>query len=276
MPRPHTKTRTGPARAADADRYQLYLASVQCPEHEVAFLSRIFKRQFNRAPRILREDFCGTAAVCYEWVKADPTRYAIGVDLDPEPLAWGQEFLAPAIPSEDMRRVQLLQQDVRLIDRRKADIVAAQNFSFFCFKTRSDLLRYFDAARQNLADEGMLVLDMMGGSETMEPHREDRRRVKNFTYVWEQHRFDPITHDTTYFIHFEFRDGSALRRAFRYDWRLWTIPEVRDILIEAGFSRVDVHWEGTDRATGKGNDRFSIRKKADADPSWIAYLVAIK
>ncbi len=26
-----------------------------------------------------------------------------------------------------------------------------------------------------------------------------------------------------------------LRRAFRYDWRLWTIPELAEMLEEAGF-----------------------------------------
>lgn len=27
----------------------------------------------------------------------------------------------------------------------------------------------------------------------------------------------------------------VLRRAFRYDWRLWTIPELAEMLEEAGF-----------------------------------------
>ena len=70
--------------------------------------------------------------------------------------------------------------------------------------------------------------------------------------------------------------SSELRRAFTYDWRHWTIPEVREALLEAGFSRVDIYWEGTDRATGKGNDVYTVRKTAEPDPGWIAYLVAVK
>ncbi len=31
-----------------------------------------------------------------------------------------------------------------------------------------------------------------------------------------------------------------LRRAFHYHWRLWTIPELHDMLMGAGFSRVNV------------------------------------
>ncbi len=29
--------------------------------------------------------------------------------------------------------------------------------------------------------------------------------------------------------------SQVLRRAFRYDWRLWTIPELAEMLEEAGF-----------------------------------------
>lgn len=30
----------------------------------------------------------------------------------------------------------------------------------------------------------------------------------------------------------------VLRRAFRYHWRLWTLPEVREMLLAAGFDDV--------------------------------------
>ena len=58
----------GMAKADGADRYALYLDSVQEPSHEVSFFKRAFKKEFGREPVVLREDFCGTAAVCYEWV----------------------------------------------------------------------------------------------------------------------------------------------------------------------------------------------------------------
>ena len=95
----------------------------------------------------------------------------------------------------------------------------------------------------------------MGGAELLEDDRPDEvKSFRSYKYVWEQKRFDPITHDCEFFIHFRFPDGSALERAFHYQWRLWTIPEIRELLVEAGFRRADVYWEDTDRRTGKGND----------------------
>ena len=77
-------------------------------------------------------------------------------------------------------------------------------------------------------------------------------------------------------IHFRFKDGSALSRAFQYDWRLWTLPEIRELLIEAGFERADVYWEGTDKETGEGTDVYRRREHAESDPAWIAYVVGVK
>jgi len=53
------------------------------------------------------------------------------------------------------------------------------------------------------------------------------------------------------------------------------VPELREILEDAGFSKTEVYWEGTDRKTGEGNDVFSKRETAHDDPAWIAYLVAL-
>jgi hypothetical protein len=149
-----------------ADRYDLYLKSVQAPDFEVGFFSRVYKKAFGRKPTVLREDFCGTAAVCCEWVKAKKDRIAIGVDLDPEPLDWSQQHLIPQLKAHQQERITLLEQDVRTVSPTKADVLAAQNFSFFLFKTREGLRDYFEHAHANLADEGVMVLDMMGGSET--------------------------------------------------------------------------------------------------------------
>jgi SAM-dependent methyltransferase len=245
----------------------MYLESVQEPRAEVAFFDRVFRREFGRRPRVLREDFCGTAAICYAWVRGRPQCRTLGVDHDPEALDWGRRHLAPRLTAAERSRVRLLCQDVRRVHGPRADVIGAQNFSFWVFKTPRDLLRYFRAARRNLGRRGVFVLDMMGGSETLE---------EGLTYIWEQARFDPITHDCTFYIHFRFPDGRQMKRAFEYHWRLWTIPEVRDLLLQAGFRRVDVYWEGTDRTTGQGNGVYRRRDHAESDPAWIAYFVAVK
>lgn len=268
------KSKKGPL-AKQWDKYDLYRLSVQDPEHEVSVFHRFFKDQYGRAPTSLREDFCGTASICAEWVKNKPERTAIGVDLDPEPLAWGKAKYVDALPPDARKRVTLVQANVLHAKTPKVDVLAAQNFSFWIFKTRELLLEYFMAARAALKDEGVMVMDMMGGAKCMEDEYEEPRKVKGFTYVWEHAKFDPITHDALFHIHFRFPDGSKQERAFTYDWRLWTMPEVRELLAEAGFSKSEVYWEDTDRDTGEGNGTYRRRTKADADPAWIAYLVGV-
>jgi hypothetical protein len=276
---PSRRQTNPPTLARAADKYDLYQQSVQEPDCEVAFFDRVYRAQFGRRPLVLREDFCGTFAVCCAWAASHHQRIAIGVDLDPQPLAWGRTHNLAKLPLAAQDRVTLLQQDVLKVDRAnagKADVLAAQNFSFYIFKTRDALRQYFQAAHAHLADEGLAVLDMMGGSEVFVENHEDVRRVNGFRYVWEQARFDPISHDGRYHIHFRFRDGSRLNRAFTYDWRLWTLPEVRELLLEAGFSRVDIYWEGTDADSGDGNGIYRRTTRATADPSWVAYVVAVK
>lgn len=270
-----TKSPRG-TEASRADKYELYLRSVQVAEHETMMFARFFRGVYGRPARTLREDFCGTAAVCTEWVRGRSDRHAIGVDLDPEPLAWGMENNVATLTPAARERVALVRGDVRTLASPPVDVLAAQNFSFFVFKTRGDLLTYFRAAHRNLAKEGIFVLDMLGGPEVQKEGEEEVRKVRGgVEYVWEQVRFDPISAHCQFRIHFRFKDGSTLSPAFEYDWRLWTMPEVRELLAEAGFSRVDIYWEGSTR-TGAGDGKWKKRTSAESDPTWVAYVVAIK
>ncbi len=83
------------------------------------------------------------------------------------------------------------------------------------------------------------------------------------------------------FIHFELPDGSRMDKAFRYEWRLWTIPEIREILQEAGFSKVTVYLEGDDDEEDEdgnveGNGIFEPAEHCDADAGILGYFVAEK
>jgi hypothetical protein len=259
----------GMSMAALADKYDLYQRAVQSPDHEAWFFNKIYKKEFGKNATVLREDFCGTAAVCCEWVKNKPKRIAYGVDLDPEPIDWGLENNLPLISKTAQERVTLVVKDSCKIHGPKADVVAAQNFSFQLFMTRKELLGYFKAAYRNLDKKGVFFVDMLGGSEVLEEDHEEEKRYQGFDYIWEQIRFNPISHVCDFAIHFEFPDGSKIEKAFFYHWRLWGIPEVRELLLEAGFKRADVYWEGEDEV-------FRKRETAPSDPCWICYIVGVK
>lgn len=272
------RARSKPSRAATADRHELYELSVQCAEAEIDFVDKTFKRLRKRRAQLLREDFCGTANVSCEWVRRRRTNRAIGIDLDPEVINWARKHNLSQLKIRERSRIDLLQQDVLQARTESVDVVSAMNFSYWLLKDRATLLSYFKAVRQSLKDDGIFFLDAYGGYDShreIEEEREIDDGGNGFTYIWEQASFDPITHRLICHIHFELADGSRMERAFSYDWRLWTLPEVRDLLAEAGFSRVTVYWQGWDK-DGEGDGNFKPAKRADADAGWICYLTAAK
>ncbi len=257
-----------------ADRFELYERAVQHPPADVHFMTRTFQTLRGRAPRVLREDFCGTAALCASWVKHHPENRAYGIDLDERTLNWGiRRHIVPL--GERAARVELLRADVRETPAFKSDLAAAFNFSYFTFKDRKVLLDYFKSVRAGLVKDGLFFLDIYGGPEAMEL-REERTDFDDFVYVWDQAAFNPITFAITCHIHFEFPDESAIRRAFTYDWRLWQIPELRLLSQEAGFRDFIVYWEGTDHKTGEGNGIYRPSMKGDNSPAYVCYLVCVK
>jgi cyclopropane fatty-acyl-phospholipid synthase-like methyltransferase len=256
--------------ARTADRHVLYQLSVQDTETEARFLSRLFKKLRGRPARTLREDFCGTALLCAEWVKRDG-RTAVGIDLDRKVLDWGIEHnLAPI--GEPGNRVRLLEQDVRKPCPGPFDITVALNFSYFVFYTREEMRGYFESVRKSMAKDGLFFLDAYGGYESWQP-MEEPRRMKGFTYVWDQDEIDAINNRVVNHIHFEFKDGTKMKKAFTYEWRLWTLTEITELLHEAGFSRSTVYWEDADEK-GEGTNVFRPKKAAKQEAAWIAYIVA--
>ena len=278
MPRtakPRRRARLTPL-AKVADRHTLYQLAVQSPDAEVSFVERTFRRLRGRAPLVLREDFCGTAAVCCEWVRRHRERRAFGVDLDASVLEWGRRHNLSHLDPDQAGRVTLLNDDVMQARTPPADALMAMNFSYWAFKDRATLGHYFRRAHEGLAPDGVLFLDAFGGYEAFQEMEEARELDEGgwrFTYVWEQARFEPVTNHLVCHIHFAFPDRSRIDRAFTYDWRLWTLPEIQELLEEAGFNRVTVYWQGFDRE-GEPNGRFRPVTKGTADAGWIAYVTA--
>lgn len=280
-PRPPVRRRAVARRprytARTADKFELYQLAVQSPEHDLAFVARQYRRERGREPLHLREDFCGTALLSATWVRGRRDRTAEGYDLDPVTLAWGREHnLAPL--GAAARRVALHQLDVRARGDRPADIRLAQNFSYCIFKTRAEMGGYFRRVHQGLAQDGLFALDIYGGTEATEEMEEERRVEGGFVYVWDQHRYLPGTNDYTCHIHFRFRDGTEMKRAFTYEWRFWSMPEIKELLHEAGFRDVRSYFEQSN-AHDEGS---GVYKRDDTGATcqncagWVAYILAFK
>ncbi|MGA9852787.1 MAG: class I SAM-dependent methyltransferase [Gammaproteobacteria bacterium] len=267
------RRRKRPTLASRADRYDLYQRAVQDVSWEMKFVERVFREWRGRAPLRLREDFCGTALAACEWVRRDRRREAVAVDLDPEVLAWARKYNLARLAPSAARRLTLLEADVLTVKTAPVDVVLAFNFSYWIFKERATLQEYFDRVRRSLAIDGLFLVDAYGGYDAFREMRE-RQDFGRFTYIWEQAEYEPISGHTTCHIHFSFPDGSRLKRAFSYHWRLWTLPELQELLLKAGFTRVQVYLEGTDEKTEQGNEIFAPAERGEADPAWIAYLVA--
>ncbi len=152
--------------AAKADRHVLYEDSVQCVEAEIDFIDEAFKTLRNRKAWLLREDFCGTANTSCEWVRRRKRNRAIGVDLDQEVQQWGRKHHLAKL-GQRREHVTLLNQDVLQVKTEPVDIVLAMNFSYWIFKQRALLRRYFQSVYDSLAEEGVFFLDAYGGVPTL-------------------------------------------------------------------------------------------------------------
>lgn len=260
-------------QADSADRHDLYQRAVQDVETEIDFITETWSALRDRPARLLREDFGGTANTTCEWVRRHPENRGVAVDFDATVQDWGRIHNIPRLAPEARGRVELVTADVSAPPAITPDIVLAMNFSYYLLMERSELLRYFRSVHASIAEDGVFFLDAYGGYEAPMV-LEEKRECDGFTYVWEQAAFNPIDSRMHCRIHFDFDDGSRLEGAFDYHWRLWTLPEIRELLEEAGFRQVTVYWEGTDPATGEGDGIYRPATVGDADPGWVCYVVA--
>lgn len=260
--------------AEQADLHELYELAVQAVDVEVEFLDETFKALRGREALSFREDFCGTASLACEWVRVNKDRTAIGVDIDKPTLDWGRTNRVAKLPKAAQARVELLQADVRSVETPKVDIIAAFNFSYFLFSERAELTAYFARLRDSMSEDGILFLDAFGGPDGITPQKE-KTKHKGFTYIWDQAEYEPVTNRMVCHIHFKFPDGSRLKKAFTYDWRIYSLPELRDMLLEAGYANVRVYWEGEDE-DGEPDGIYTQSATGDADPAWVSYIIAEK
>lgn len=253
------------------NRHDFYELCVQSPKHLVPLLKAIH----GGSPRILGEDFCGTAALSLAWVGADPQARAIGVDLSEEVLGY----------HNDHDRVEKILGDVRTATNatdHEADVVFVGNFSIGELHTRADLIDYLRHARSRVSDGGVFVCDTYGGESafiTGHVHRNhpgpNGMRIR---YTWEQREADPTTGMVVNAMHFRTEKGGhiedELNDAFVYHWRLWSVPELRDALMEAGFGSTQVFAKMPDAIDDEGNVYVQpVEDPGDLDENFIVCVV---
>jgi hypothetical protein len=124
-------------------------------------------------------------------------------------------------------------------------------------------------------------------------------------YYFDQKSFDVLSNTAKCALSFRFKDGnfvvinqlfsgSALKNAFTYDFRVYTIPEVREALAEAGFKQTFIWWAQTgNQASHQGGsddesdaekdtnndgifeyERIDHQKLVQGAHAWNAYVVA--
>lgn len=268
---------------SDFRRYQIYEASVQDVAGQCDLLEQFYEDQFGHKPVSLREDFCGTFISAIHWVKRGKERRAVGIDLDPVPLEFGRRHHLKSLTAGERKRLKVVLGDVRRVSSPKVDIATAGNFSFFCLRNRADLIAYFRAVHRGLNRKGALALEMAGGPGFVEAPYSERRLIKRphpsghgkpwFTYIWEQKKFDPISREGLYQISARMKSGQKYTGLFQYHWRVWTIPEVRECLAEAGFSSSQVYWP--DQLAASSYSRVSQAENTDLE-TWLSFVVGYR
>ncbi|KAK2994122.1 hypothetical protein RJ640_003645 [Escallonia rubra] len=318
-------------------KFSLYQQSVQSPKGDISYLQKFFLMYVGgRLPIHLQEDFCGTALLSTEWLRTDPRRTAVGLDLDLEALNWCMENNVNQVGADGYSRISLFHGNVlqpleamlvkfgpkelissitlessedgsesvpldsslkgsptdcssnkSMKDSSLAprDIVCAFNYSCCCLHSRRELVSYFKHVLGALSRKGgIFVMDLYGGTSS-ECELRLQRKFPNFTYVWEQAEFDIVQRKTRISLHFNLqKHQKKLRHAFSYSWRLWSLPEIKDCLDEAGFKSVKF-WirqmpDSKDirsmEGFGVGRDvKYEEVTSFQQQDSWNAYIVGV-
>lgn len=272
------------------DKHDLYELCAQSPERDARLIHAILndgRRSRGGASPTLGEDFCGTAALSEAWCRMLPKGHAVAVDIDPAVLA------AARSRGREHDRLKLIRGDART-QKSPVDAIAVLNFSICEWHTRAKLVAYLKAARSRLRPGGVIVCDLYGGSDAfttgmidqtlrlpkppMPPHPlADKVSGMRVLYSWEQRSADPFTGRVVNAMHFDVqpvkKSGGAqagkplvLIDAFVYDWRLWSVPELREAMADAGFTSTAVYPRMPDAVDSDGR----VYVEPIADPAAIA------
>ncbi len=176
-------------------------------------------------------------------------------------------------------RLTLDRSDV-LSTRARADIILAFNFGVCEIHDRARLVQYLHRVRSRLRSGGVFIADLYAGPgawTTGVSRRALPTERGRIVYEWEQRAADPLTGRVANAMHFALPGGRKLKNAFVYDWRLWSIPELRDAMLETGFARTEVYLSYGRAIDGHGNPIVEAAAPDDVPQGdFVAYVVARK
>jgi SAM-dependent methyltransferase len=240
----------------------LYERCVQNPQAAVKLLLGIH----GGGPRHLAEDFCGSGALSRAWLEMVARSTATALDLDPVPL----QRLA-LLGRGAGQRLRIVHGDalatplerVQPVDHPRPDVLFVGNFSIGEIHRRLDLVAYFKRCAVRLAAGGVMVCDTYGGPSAWRTGSVQRMVSMDGTgrvrirYTWEQRSADPLTARVVCALHFRVVvSGEVVQErtdAFVYRWRLWSVPELREAMLEAGLRSAEVYGSLPDAQDNHGN-----------------------
>ena len=250
----------------------LYQVSVQNIEPNLDLIADAFQRHAGKPLVHLREDFAGGGAYAIAWARRNEANHGYAVELDPTTIAWGLTHNAADFNRDARKRLHMIEGNVLDKHEPAVDAICALNYSWCTFKDADTLKRYFETVHASLNDGGVFVLDAFGGA-ALETAGEWPTDHGAFVYVWHHEKWNADTRDLLAHMHFLFPDGSKRQNAFTYDWRVWTLDEIRQLLTDAGFGTLEAWTYARDEA-GRETKQL-VRLDGDPDPrGWSAYLVA--
>ena len=270
--------------ASLSDLHQCYQEAVQNPKKEIINLLKLYNDMRSMSslectpPHLLREDFCGTAILCAEWVQRHVKNEAVGVDLDPKVLDYGREHFVNGSIAD---RISLHCGNVFNIDNAqipKADLTVALNYGTCYFHSFAVLVRYMRQALASLKPGGVFICDGFGGQRSLHEKWTFRRKCTSFDYTFEQLPVDILTNVSVCRIGFKYADGSVRKAAFEYHFRLWSVADLRDAMHQAGFVNIQVWISSSSEDDDLDGDAFVRIEKPNYAPkadSWNVYIAGV-
>lgn len=266
---------------AAPSRWRLYEHCVQNIPMTLRMVEAMHAAGARSTARTLHEDFSGSAAFAHAWCSSGPKRSALAIDMDPEAHADGKAHARLKRLTADLARLPRT-----IPSPSKADVVYAGNFATCELHAREALVAYLSRARQRLTPGGVFVCDLYAGpgawrtgdTRVVHPPLPELPTYR-VAYTWRQREADLVNGLVSNAIDFEIVNARGvavheLVNAFTYHWRLWSIPELRDAMAQAGFGEVDVYPDSPEAVDADGVAYLNPMDFLETKSSTVVYVCA--